>query len=110
MTPPRVPKTLMRLPTQAITASCALTKSSDIVRLKQSRREGPAFPTFSAASSALPLLVRGRWTLRPALPERRYSQQPVLVRERFVQAEPGWAVLHDPEGHNVLLLQSAKSR
>ncbi len=28
-----------------------------------------------------------------------------IGRERFVQVEPGWAVLHDPEGHNVLLLQ-----
>jgi catechol 2,3-dioxygenase-like lactoylglutathione lyase family enzyme len=28
-----------------------------------------------------------------------------LGGERFVQVEPNWAVLHDPEGHNVLLLQ-----
>lgn len=27
-------------------------------------------------------------------------------RWRFVRIEPGWAVLHDPEGHNVLLLQA----
>ena len=26
-------------------------------------------------------------------------------RERFVQATADWAVLHDPEGHNVLLIQ-----
>jgi hypothetical protein len=32
-----------------------------------------------------------------------------LGRERFVQVEPGWAALHDPEGHNVLLLQDKKS-
>jgi len=25
-------------------------------------------------------------------------------RERFVQIEREWAVLHDPEGHNVLLM------
>ncbi|HUI83175.1 MAG TPA: VOC family protein [Candidatus Binatia bacterium] len=30
-----------------------------------------------------------------------------LGRERFLQVEPAWAVLHDPEGHNVLLLQRA---
>ena len=24
---------------------------------------------------------------------------------RIVQSAPGWAVLHDPEGHNILLLQ-----
>lgn len=28
-----------------------------------------------------------------------------IGRERFVRVETGWAVLHDPEGHNVLLLQ-----
>ena len=33
----------------------------------------------------------------------------VLGCERFVQVETGWAVLHDPEGHNILLLQKAKS-
>jgi predicted enzyme related to lactoylglutathione lyase len=27
-------------------------------------------------------------------------------RDRFVRVEPGWAVLHDPEGHNVLLLET----
>lgn len=26
-------------------------------------------------------------------------------RERIVRAESHWAVLHDPEGHNILLLQ-----
>lgn len=30
-------------------------------------------------------------------------------RERFLQVEPGWAVLHDPEGHNLLLLQKGES-
>ncbi len=25
--------------------------------------------------------------------------------ERFVHREPGWAVLHDPEGHNILLVK-----
>ncbi len=29
----------------------------------------------------------------------------VIGRERFLQIEPGWAVLRDPEGHNLLLLQ-----
>jgi predicted enzyme related to lactoylglutathione lyase len=28
--------------------------------------------------------------------------------EKMVQSEPTWAVLHDPEGHNVLLLQRSK--
>jgi predicted enzyme related to lactoylglutathione lyase len=32
-----------------------------------------------------------------------------IGRERFLQVEPGWAVLHDPEGHNVLLLQKGRS-
>jgi len=30
-----------------------------------------------------------------------------IGRERFVHVESAWAVLHDPEGHNVLLLPSA---
>ena len=32
-----------------------------------------------------------------------------IGRERFVKIEPTWAVLHDPEGHNVLLLQTESS-
>ena len=28
-----------------------------------------------------------------------------IGRERFVKIEANWAVMHDPEGHNVLLLQ-----
>jgi predicted enzyme related to lactoylglutathione lyase len=31
-----------------------------------------------------------------------------LGEGRVVQAERGWAVLHDPEGHNVLLLEARK--
>ena len=30
-----------------------------------------------------------------------------IGEDRIVQAEPGWAVVHDPEGHNVLLLQQS---
>jgi predicted enzyme related to lactoylglutathione lyase len=40
-----------------------------------------------------------------------------IGRERFVHIEsrgkrgrPSWAVLHDPEGHNVLLLEAKKPR
>ena len=29
-----------------------------------------------------------------------------IGQEKFVKSEPTWAVLHDPEGHNVLLLQT----
>jgi hypothetical protein len=39
-----------------------------------------------------------------------------IGRERFVHVEPGaegtrssWAALHDPEGHNVLLLEKPQS-
>ena len=28
-----------------------------------------------------------------------------IGREQLVHAEPGWAVWHDPEGHNVLVLE-----
>ncbi len=37
------------------------------------------------------------------------SSVEAIGRERFVQIEATWAVLHDPDGHNVLLLQSEKS-
>ncbi|HZQ51920.1 MAG TPA: hypothetical protein VFB14_06970 [Bryobacteraceae bacterium] len=32
-----------------------------------------------------------------------------IGRERFVYATTSWAVLHDPEGHNLLLIQSRNS-
>jgi predicted enzyme related to lactoylglutathione lyase len=31
-----------------------------------------------------------------------------IGQERFIHAEEKWAVLDDPEGHNVLLIQSAR--
>jgi hypothetical protein len=31
-----------------------------------------------------------------------------IGEDQLVQREAGWAVLHDPEGHNVLLLQRSK--
>ena len=31
-------------------------------------------------------------------------------RERFLKVEPDWAALHDPEGHNVLLLLAKNAR
>ena len=27
---------------------------------------------------------------------------------RFVRTEPHWAALHDPEGHNILLLEASR--
>lgn len=33
-----------------------------------------------------------------------------IGQEKFVHAEHTWAVLHDPEGHNVLLLQTAAAK
>ena len=30
-----------------------------------------------------------------------------IGQEKILHSEPPWAVLHDPEGHNVLLLQKA---
>jgi catechol 2,3-dioxygenase-like lactoylglutathione lyase family enzyme len=33
-----------------------------------------------------------------------------IGQEKLVQSESGWAVLHDPEGHNVLLLQRGSRR
>jgi predicted enzyme related to lactoylglutathione lyase len=33
-----------------------------------------------------------------------------IGRKRFVRIESGWAVMHDPEGHNLLLLQKGAGR
>jgi len=33
------------------------------------------------------------------------SAMAAIGQEKIVHSEPTWAVLHDPEGHNVLLLQ-----
>lgn len=33
-----------------------------------------------------------------------------IGRDKFVQSESTWAVLHDPEGHNVLLLDRADAQ
>lgn len=33
-----------------------------------------------------------------------------IGRERFVRIEAGWAVMHDPEGHNILLLEKGLDR
>lgn len=33
-----------------------------------------------------------------------------IGQEKIVHSEPTWAVLHDPEGHNVLLLQKAAAK
>ena len=31
-----------------------------------------------------------------------------IGRKKFIQVEKSWAVLHDPEGHNVLLLETRR--
>jgi len=33
-----------------------------------------------------------------------------IDQEKFVRRERTWAVLHDPEGHNVLLLQASRAK
>jgi catechol 2,3-dioxygenase-like lactoylglutathione lyase family enzyme len=32
----------------------------------------------------------------------------ILGRNRFIQVESDWAVLHDPEGHNILFLEKPR--
>lgn len=34
--------------------------------------------------------------------------QAAIGKDRIVQVESAWAVLHDPEGHNILLLEKAR--
>ena len=38
------------------------------------------------------------------------SSMAAIGQEKIVHSEPTWAVLHDPEGHNVLLLQKASAK
>jgi len=38
------------------------------------------------------------------------SAMAAIGQEKIVHSEPTWAVLHDPEGHNVLLLQNAAAK
>ena len=38
------------------------------------------------------------------------SAMVAIGQEKIVHSEPTWAVLHDPEGHNVLLLQKASAK
>jgi predicted enzyme related to lactoylglutathione lyase len=33
-----------------------------------------------------------------------------IGQEKIVHSEPTWAVLHDPEGHNVILLEKAAAK
>jgi hypothetical protein len=33
-----------------------------------------------------------------------------IGQEKIVHSEPAWAVLHDPEGYNVILLQKAAAK
>jgi predicted enzyme related to lactoylglutathione lyase len=33
-----------------------------------------------------------------------------IGQERLVQSEPRWAVLHDPEGHNVILFETSAAQ
>jgi len=35
----------------------------------------------------------------------RLADEETIGRGRFVQVNAGWAAHHDPEGHNILLLQ-----
>ena len=38
------------------------------------------------------------------------SAMATIDQDKIIHSEPTWAVLHDPEGHNVLLLQKAAAK
>jgi len=38
------------------------------------------------------------------------SAMAAIGQDKIVHSEPTWAVLHDPEGHNVLLLEKAAAK
>ena len=44
-----------------------------------------------------------------AVPDLEAAKQ-AIGADRIIESEPNWAVLHDPEGHNILLLQRDPSQ
>ncbi len=83
-----------------------------ILGLKVSYEQEPHFTKFDSGAGFLCLERKGSESYPSRDKAVLFFQVPDLAaavsaigQDRIVQSEPGWAGLHDPEGHNVLLLQ-----
>ena len=90
----------------------AKTFYSQTLGLKLADYQPGHFVKFDNATSFVTLVQKGsetypskdEATLFFVVPDLEAVKR-AIGAERFVQSETNWAVLHDPEGHNILLLQ-----
>lgn len=86
---------------------------TDVLGLEIGEEESGHFVKFESSSSGFICLERKGSESYPSSDkavlffevDELATTVATIGRERFVQIHPGWGVLHDPEGHNVLLLQ-----
>jgi predicted enzyme related to lactoylglutathione lyase len=85
---------------------------TDVLGLKISDEDDTRYAKFDAGAAFVCLERKGsesylsedKAVLFFEVPDLKAAVS-ALGEERFVQRESTWAVLHDPEGHNILLLQ-----
>ncbi len=89
---------------------------TELLGLKVSEEQSGHFVKFDSAAAFICLERKGSESYPPKDKAVLFFEVGDLSatvasvgRKRFVRVEPAWAVLHDPEGHNVLLLQKPKS-
>jgi len=95
----------------------AKTFYSQTLGLKLADHQPGHFVKFDSGTSFVTLVQKGsetypskdEATLFFVVPDLEAVKR-AIGAERFVQSETNWAVLHDPEGHNILLLQRDKSQ
>jgi len=89
---------------------------TDILGLNVSEEQSGRFAKFTSGSGFLCLERKGSESYPSSDKAVLFFEVPdldaavtAIGRARFVRIEPVWAVLHDPEGHNVLLLETPSS-
>jgi catechol 2,3-dioxygenase-like lactoylglutathione lyase family enzyme len=95
----------------------AKTFYSQTLGLKLADHQPGHFAKFDSGTSFVTLEQKGsetypskdKATLFFVVPDLEAAKTAIGV-DRFVQSEANWAVLHDPEGHNILLLQRDSSQ
>jgi len=95
----------------------AKTFYSQTLGLKLADHQPGHFAKFDSGTSFVTLVQKGsetypskdKATLFFVVPDLEAVKR-AIGAERFVQSEANWAVLHDPEGHNILLLQRDASQ
>jgi predicted enzyme related to lactoylglutathione lyase len=95
----------------------AKTFYSQTLGLKLADHQPGHYAKFDSGTSFFTLAQKGsetypskdKATLFFAVPDLEAAKT-AIGAERFVESEANWAVLHDPEGHNILLLQRDASQ